>query len=322
MKNISRPCGSWNMNETVLKIENLTKCYGELKALDNVCLTIKKGRIYGLVGQNGAGKTTLMRMITGLSYPTSGKVELFGFSDGKKIEGERKRIGSMIETPAFYAYMSAKENMEAVRIGQGIPNKKIVDDVLQKVRLNETGKKKVRDFSMGMKQRLGIAMTLVDNPEFLLLDEPTNGLDPVSIIEIRNMLQGLVNDKWMTIMISSHALEQLYHVATDYIFIHEGRILQTITKEELDVTCSKHIEIQVNDVEHAAIILEKELNTRKYKIMADSSIHLFDYEEDVQKVFGVLVNQNIAVKNITVRGDNLENYFVNLICNFGGNQND
>lgn len=310
------------MNETVLKIENLTKCYGDLNALDNVCLTIKKGRIYGLIGQNGAGKTTLMRIITGASYKTRGEMELFGFRDGKKIEEERKRIGSMIETPAFYAYMSAKENMEAVRIGQGIPDKKIVGDVLQKVKLNDTGKKKVRDFSMGMKQRLGIAMTLVDNPEFLLLDEPTNGLDPASIIEIRNMLQDLVNDKLMTIMISSHALEQLYHVATDYIFIHEGRILQTITKEELDINCSKHIEMQVNDVEHTAIILENELDTRKYKIMADNSIHLYDYAEDVQKVFEVLVNHKIAIKNITVRGDNLENYFMNLIHDIGGNQND
>lgn len=301
------------MNRFVLKTENLTKCFGDKKALSNVCVSIEKGKIYGLVGQNGAGKTTLMRLIAGLSYPTEGKIELFGFYDEKKLEKERKRIGSMIETPAFYSYMSAYENMEAVRISQGIPDKNIVEDILQKVKLADTEEKKVRDFSLGMKQRLGLAMTLLDSPEFLMLDEPTNGLDPVSIIEIRNMLLNLANDSMMTILISSHALEQLYHIATDYIFIHEGKIIETITKEELDQNCKKHISLLVDNLEYATTVIEKELKTKKYKIMPDNSIVLYDYIDDMQKVVETFVKNNICIKNITIRGDDLENYFVNLI---------
>lgn len=307
------------MDKFILRTENLTKCYGEKRALDNVSITIERGRVYGLVGQNGAGKTTLMRVLTGLSHPSEGKIELFGCSDKKGIVEQRKKIGSMIETPAFYSYMSALENVDAVRISQGIPDRSISNKILSKVKLSDTGNKKIRDFSLGMKQRLGIALTLLNSPEFIMLDEPTNGLDPVSIIETRNMLQELVTDRLVTVMISSHALEQLYHIATDYIFIHEGKIIQTITKEKLDARCKKHIAIQPVNPEFAVTIIEGKLKTRNYKVMPDNTINLYDYVDDMQNVVTAFVRNDVAIRNITVRGDDLENYFVNLI---GGSLHD
>ena len=299
------------MNDDILITKGLTKHYKNVKALDNININIKRGKIYGLVGKNGAGKTTLMRIIAGLTLPSSGTIELFGCD--KSLEEKRKLIGSMIEVPAFYSYMSARENLEAIRIGHGIPDKNVVDSMLKKVKLEDTGKKKVSNFSMGMKQRLGIAMTLLNSPKFLILDEPTNGLDPVSVVELRNLLIELAKDSMMTIMISSHALEQLYHLASDYIFMDQGKIIKTASKEELDSTCKKHIALQVNNTPLAITIIEKELGIKQYRVMPDNSINIYEYVEDVQKVVAELINGNVKMKSISVKGDDIENYFHNLI---------
>lgn len=306
------------MSDSILQTTALTKKYSHTVALDNVNVTIKKGGIYGFIGQNGAGKTTFMRVISGLSLPDSGKIMLFGKSGNKELEAQRKRMGSMIEYPALYPYMTAHDNLEAMRRAQGIPNKEVVEHCLEIVGLKNTGKKKVQNFSLGMKQRLGIAMALLGDPEFLMLDEPTNGLDPVSIIEIRKLLQSLSSERHLTILVSSHILGELYQLATNYIFLHHGKIVQEITKEQLDQCCKKHISILVDDVSSAAVTLERSLHTRHYTIMPDQSIQLYDYVDDMQKVITALSENHFIIKDIKVAGDSLETYFINTI---GGVQN-
>lgn len=306
------------LSEYILQTIRLTKKYPHAIALDNVDVTIRKGCIYGFIGQNGAGKTTFMRMVSGLSLPDSGEIVLFGKSDIRELEVQRKRMGCMIEAPALYPYMTAHDNLEAMRIAQGIPNKEEVDHCLEVVGLKDTGKKKVQHFSLGMKQRLGIAAALLGEPEFLMLDEPTNGLDPVSIMEIRELLKSLASDRQLTILVSSHILGELYQLATNYLFLHNGKIIQEISKEQLDSRCKKHIFILVNDVSQAAVILERTLNTKNYTIMPDQAIHLYDYVDDMQKVITALTEKQLIIKNIGIAGDSLENYFINVI---GGTRN-
>ena len=306
------------MSELVLQTIELTKQYPHTTALDHVNVTIEKGGIYGFIGQNGAGKTTFMRIISGLSIPNSGNIALFGKSDKAEMNIQRKRIGCMIEYPALYPYMTAYDNLEAMRIAQGIPNKEAVEQCLKIVGLENTGKKKVQNFSLGMKQRLGIATTLLGEPEFLMLDEPTNGLDPVSIIEMRELLKNLASEKQLTILVSSHILGELYQLATNYIFLHHGKVIQEITKEQLDKRCKKHISILVNDVSKATVILERTLNTTNFTVMLDQSIQLYDYIDDMQKVISALSEKHLIIKNIEITGDSLENYFINTI---GGTKN-
>ena len=204
------------MKEAVLKTYNLCKKYKDQMAVDNVSMTIRKGDIYGFIGQNGAGKTSLIRMITGLAHRTSGEIELFGGSGEEALNKGREFIGSLIESPAFYKNMTARENLEVSRLVRNIPGKECIDEVLNLVGLKDTGKKKVKDFSLGMRQRLGIANALLGNPKLLILDEPINGLDPMGIIEIRELLKKINTEKDITILISSHILGELSEMATTY----------------------------------------------------------------------------------------------------------
>lgn len=306
------------MSDYILQTINLTKKYSHTVALDNINITIKKGYIYGFIGQNGAGKTTFMRMISGLALPDSGNIILFGKSEKNELEAQRKRMGCMIEYPALYPYMGAYDNLEAMRIAHGIPNKEVVEQCLKIVNLNDTGKKKVQNFSLGMKQRLAIATILLGEPEFLMLDEPTNGLDPVSTMEIRKLLKSLASQKQLTILISSHILGELYQLATHYIFLHNGKVIQEITKEELDKRCKKHISILVNEVAQASVVLERTLNTKNYTVMPDNSIQLYDYVDNMQRVITALTENQLIIKNIGLSGDSLENYFIHMI---GGTKN-
>ncbi|WP_271813871.1 ABC transporter ATP-binding protein [Clostridium beijerinckii] len=297
----------------VLETKNLTKKYKNTQALDNINIKLEKGNIYGFVGQNGAGKTTLIRLITGLSFPTSGELYLFGQTGEKKLQEQRKRLGCMVETPALYPNMTAYQNLEIQRIQRGIPDKKVIEDTLELVGLKDTGKKKAKDFSLGMKQRLGIALALINDPEFLILDEPVNGLDPVGIVEIRELIKRLNKEKGMTILISSHILEELYHTADHYIIISNGNILETLTQEELNEKCKKHIAINVDDVSIAATILEDELHTNNYQIMPDKTIRLYDYLDDIKSVSIALSRNNLIITGISLAGDSLEDYFIRRI---------
>ncbi|NFK76492.1 ATP-binding cassette domain-containing protein [Clostridium botulinum] len=301
------------MRESILKVENLTKAYKNINVLNNVNISLERGRIYGIIGQDGSGKTTLIRLITGLCEPTFGKITLFGQSDQKKLQGLRKRIGSIIEYPGLYPNMTAKENMKLQRIMRGVPNDEVEEELLKLVGLNDIEKKKVKNFSLGMKQKLGIAMSLIGNPEFLILDEVMNGLDYVGIIEIRKLLKKLCEEKNITILISSHILSELYQFATNYIIIHNGEIKEEITLKELNEKCKKHILLCTNEPERMVYILENFLNTKKYKVMHDKSIKLYDYLDNKEQVAKVFLDNKILVTNLSYEDDALEEYFISVI---------
>lgn len=307
------------MTEIILKTNEITKTYKGFNALHNVSIALESGKIYGLIGPNGAGKSTLMRIIAGLSYPTFGSLEFFGQSSPKGIQAERKRIGCMIESPSLIMNMTAKENMKAHRMMRGIPNVEIEDELLRLVGLGDTVEKKVKNFSLGMKQRLGIAISLINNPELLILDEPINGLDPLGVIEVRNLLIKLCEEKHITILISSHNLPELFQVATDYIIIHNGEIKQMLTLEQLESRCQRHILIECEEPEKLLGILETELNTTNFKVLPDKTIKLYDFVDEKKRVAKTLFEHGIIATNFSVEGDTLENYFISVI---GGEQND
>jgi len=306
------------MNKQVLKTNNLVKSYHGVNALQAVSLTLETGKIYGLIGQNGAGKTTLMRIVAGHSFPTSGSIELFGHTGEKALQLERKRLGCLIEYPSITSNMTAKENLKLHRIMRGIPNKEIEDELLELVGIADTKKKKAKNFSLGMKQRLGIAIALLGNPEFLILDEPINGLDPLGVVEIRKLLKKLCEEREMTILISSHNLPELYQTATDYIIIHKGQIKQTLTLAQLEERCKHHLLISCDKPEKLVSILEMKLNTTSYKVMPDGTIKLFDYLDEKERVSKVLFENGIMVTNFSNEGDTLEDYFISIV---GGDKN-
>ena len=306
------------MKEYVLKTNSLTKSYHGVKVLDNVSLAIEAGRIYGLIGRNGAGKTTFMRIAAGLAFPTGGHVELFGKKGDKLLETQRKRMGCMIEYPGFIPYMSAQENLRYYRIIKGIPNVNVEQELLELVGLANTGKKKAKNFSLGMKQRLGIAIALLGEPELLILDEPINGLDPLGVVEIRNLLNRLSDERHMTILISSHNLPELYQVATDYIIMHQGVVKQAVTLSELEEKSKHHIFIECDQPEKLASVLETQLGTTNYKVMPDKRIKLYDYLDNREAVSRAIFDNGILVTEFSIQGDTLENYFISVI---GGEQN-
>ena len=222
------------MDETILKVSNLSKTYGANKALDNVSFEIRKGRIYGFIGENGAGKTTAIRAITGLSSIEQGTIELFGKNDKSGLETARRKMGCLVERPILELHKTARENLKNQQLLYGNNDTDKIDKILSRVGLGDVKNKKAKDFSLGMKQRLGIAMALINEPELLILDEPVNGLDPVGMFEVRELLQSLCKDDGITIVISSHILAELCQLATDYIMISHGQIIKTLTKDELD----------------------------------------------------------------------------------------
>lgn len=301
------------MKDYVLKTVNLTKSYKGVHALHGVTVTLEAGRIYGLIGQNGAGKTTLMRLVAGLSFPTSGSIELFGSSGNKALQVERKRLGCMIEYPSLTPSMTAKDNLKLHRMMRGIPNEEFENELLAFVGLSDTGNKKAKNFSLGMKQRLGIAIALLGNPELLILDEPINGLDPIGVVEIRNLLKKLCEERQMTILISSHNLPELYQTATDYIIIHKGEVKQTLTLTQLEERCKHHILISCDHPEKLVSVLEMKLNITNYHVMPDKTVKLYDYLDDKERVSRVLIENGIIVTNLSHAGDTLEDYFVSIV---------
>lgn len=301
------------MSKYVLKINNLSKSYRTFNALSNVSFTMESGKIYGLIGQNGAGKTTLMRIITGLSLKTKGDIEVFDHKGEKNLITERKRVGCLIENPGLVLNMSAKENLALHRIMRGVPDKNIEDELLKMVGLDKAGTKKAKNFSLGMKQRLGIAIAMLGSPELLILDEPINGLDPVGVVEIRNLLKKLCEERQITILISSHNLPEMYQTATDYIIIHKGEIKQTLTHDELEENCRHHISICCREPERLTSVLEEKLNTTNYKVMPDKTIKLYDFLNDKEMVSKTLYENGIIITNFSTEGDTLENYFISVI---------
>ncbi|NLY66872.1 MAG: ABC transporter ATP-binding protein [Tissierellia bacterium] len=307
------------MGEYVLRTKSIYKKYGKSFALDNINIEIKKGEIYGFIGQNGAGKTTLLRVVTGLTTPTKGTVELFGQSSEKGLVKSIKRVGAVVESPALFPNMSAYENLELHRLQKGIPDKKCIDRTLKLVGLENTGRKKVVNFSLGMKQRLGIAIALLSDPEFLILDEPTNGLDPMGIVELRQLIKRLNREREMTVLISSHILSELHQLATRYGIIHKGRLLEEISASELNQKCRQYLRIKVDNPSKGATVLEAELNSTDFEIMPDGIIKLYSHLNDIQRVSLALTKNNLIIEHFSQAGDDLESYFAKLV---GGVNND
>lgn len=306
------------MNEIILKTNNLTKKYGNQSAVNAVNMTIRKGDIYGFIGQNGAGKTTLIRMVTGLIHKTSGDIELFGKGGENELNYARTMIGSLIESPAFYGNMTARENLEVSRLVRNIAGKSCIDEVISLVGLSETGKKKVKNFSLGMKQRLGIANALLGNPKLIILDEPINGLDPMGIVEIRELLKKVNKEKDVTILISSHILGELSELATCYGIISNGKLIEEISAESLREKCRQYIELEVDDASNAVIILEKELDIIDYEVLENNKIKIFSSLDSVGKINSIISRKGVIVEKIGLKGENLEEYFVNAV---GGAKN-
>jgi ABC-2 type transport system ATP-binding protein len=306
------------MKDIILKTHNLSKKYGEQFAVNNINMTVTKGQIYGFIGKNGAGKTTLMRMVTGLIHVTSGNIELLGAQSSNELDSVRTMVGSLIETPAFYENMTARQNLEVSRLVRNIAGKQCIDEVLELVGLMDAGKKKVKNFSLGMKQRLGIANALLGNPKFLILDEPINGLDPVSIVEVREMLKKVNKEKDVTILISSHILSELSELATCYGIINNGELVEELSAEELQEKCKQYIEIQVSDAKKAVVLLEEELGITEYVVMQDNIVKIYTHLDSVGKINTLLSINGIVVNNIGLKGQNLEEYFLNIV---GGGRN-
>ena len=301
------------VNNVIVKISAISKTYKGIKVLDTVYMNIKKGQIYGLIGLNGAGKSTLMRVIAGLSLKDSGRVELFGQSDEINIEVSQRRMGCLIETPGIYVNKTAYENLEIERIQKGIPGKECIKKVLNQVGLVDLKNKKVRNFSQGMKQKLAVAMALLSDPEFLMLDEPINGLDPIAIIQLRELLNKLNIENGVTMLISSHILAELHQLANCYGIIHKGKLIEEITDSELDDKCKKLLHIKVDNAAKAAVVLNTKLQTRNFKVLPNNIIKLYDYVDNAGKVSKVLFGEGICVEEITPMGDDLEAYFAKVI---------
>ncbi len=293
--------------ETVLKTFDLTKKYGEKIAVNKVNMTINKGDIYGFIGRNGAGKTSTMKLILGLTFPTDGKIELFG---GEPLEKGRRKIGSLIEAPGLYKNCTAYENMKRYSILSGGTDKDI-KEYLQLVNLGNTGNKKAGAFSLGMRQRLGIALALLGNPEFLVLDEPINGLDPEGIKDIRDIILKLNKERGITFLISSHLLDELAKITTRYGIVNNGALVEEVTAAEIEKRCQSGLVITVNDAAKAARLIaerapEIKVTSRGNKVY----INKVEYAASINKY---LIKNGIEVSELTTNANSFEDYFIKRI---------
>ena len=294
----------------ILNTKNLTKTYKKKNVVSNLNMSINKGDIYGFIGKNGAGKTTTIKMIVGLAAPTSGEITLF---ESKSLNQGRRKIGTVIEAPAFVPNLTARQNMLIQWKLLGNKNPAIIDEMLNLVGLDYVGKKKVKNFSLGMKQRLGIAMTLMGEPEFLVLDEPTNGLDPKGIVEVRELLQKLNEERGLTILISSHILSELAKLATRIGIIDDGVLLEEFSIDELDERCKSKLVVLVDNTEKAKDILAEQLNLKDYKVIDTNTIEIYDKGVDSGTINTTLAKNDVVVNSISTSHADLEEYFLNVI---------
>lgn len=297
------------MNDLVIETKQLTKTYGEQTAVSKVNLHVKKGQIYGLLGRNGAGKTTIMKMILGLAPITSGEVNVFG----KNIKGQEKRvyprIGAIIETPGFYPNLTGTENLEIFAKLRGTATPHAVKNALDIVGLPYKDKKLFSKYSLGMKQRLGIANAILHDPELLILDEPTNGLDPIGIAEVRDFIKELSAAQGKTILISSHILSEISLLADDIGIIDNGVLLEESSMKELEKKNRKYILLQVSDLPKTTLILERQFHLKDYSVQDDHTLRLYDAAIDMGEVHKALVMQNVTVMSSLLCNDTLEDYF-------------
>ena len=302
--------------EYVLTTDDLCKTYGHFHALNGLSMKVPKGAIYGFVGRNGAGKTTLIRLICGLQHPTSGEYTLYGrkHSD-KNITKSRRRIGAVVETPSIYLDMTAADNLRQQYRILGLPSFDGIDDILKLTGLDNTGKKKAKNFSLGMRQRLGIAVALVGDPDFLVLDEPANGLDPQGIVEMRELILKLNREQQITVLISSHILDELSRLATHYGFIDGGHLVKELSAEQLEAACRKCIRIEVSDTSALARVLDK--MDVEYTILSDTQADIYA-KLRLSPLITALTENHCEVLSVQEREESLESYYMSLV---GGAKN-
>ncbi|WP_440112818.1 ABC transporter ATP-binding protein [Paenibacillus sp. QZ-Y1] len=291
----------------------VTKVYKGAEVVSNVNMNIKQGEIYGFLGPNGAGKTTLMKMLTNLVKPTAGEIELFGEKLTPASYELLKRMGSIIEYPFFYDKLSAKENLDLHCEYMGFHNKKVINDMMENVGLKDTGKKPVRDFSLGMKQRLGIARALITTPELLILDEPINGLDPVGIKEMRDLFKRLSSQYRMTLLISSHILGEIEQVADTIGVIRSGRLVEEVSMDSIRGSQSEYIELQAIDIRKATYVMEHQLGLKNYKIIDDRTVRVYDSGIAASELTTKLIQHGVEIESISKRAHSLEEHFMNLM---------
>lgn len=299
--------------EYVLETNALSKQYGGFRALDGVTMHVPKGSIYGFVGKNGAGKTTLIRLLCGLQKPTGGEFTLYGKKSGEKgINEARRRIGAVVETPSIYLDMTAEENVRQQYMILGLPSFEGIQELLELVGLADTGKKKAKHFSFGMRQRLGIAVALAGSPDMLILDEPVNGLDPQGIIEMRELILKLNREKQITFLISSHILDELARLATHYGFIDNGHIVKEISAEALELQCRSCTRMEVEDTKKFATVLDK--RNFSYSILSGTQIDVFG-KIHVTEFILWLAEEGCQVISMQQQDESLESYYISLVGN-------
>ncbi len=296
--------------EYVTEIEKLSKSYGGKKAVDSFSLKMQKGHIYGLIGPNGAGKTTIMKMMAGLTGADSGNIKFFGSDD---LDRMRERISFIIEEPYMDYGMTARQNMEYIRLLCGIPDEKRVDELLEFVGLAGTGKKRAKEFSLGMKQRLGLAMALLPRPELMVLDEPINGLDPEGIIDIRNLLSELVSRDNITVLISSHILKELSELCTDYAIVKDGRLIEELSHEELLQKTRSCLALNTDDIARTATVLEDELNIHNYKITHENEILIYERLDELKRISKTVTDHGFIIIRFNLEGESLEEYYIGKV---------
>lgn len=297
------------MTDVLIQVNELSKTFRDKQAVQGVNFKIRKGEIFGLIGKNGAGKSTLLKMIAGLIHPTDGQIHLFNQSMNNN-HAYFERIGVLIESPGLYPYYSGFRNLELIAIGRGLANRdKRINEVLAQVDLDKDKHIKVRSYSMGMKQRLGIAAALLGHPDVIILDEPINGLDPEGIVDVRNLILEL-NKTGMTILISSHILEELSKIATKYAIIHDGEIIELVAKDKLQQKWETRIELLINDAKAVIPILEEKLNITNYKVLDETTLHIYDTYVEIKDIIQMLSQGHIEIHSITKHKQSLEQYFL------------
>ena len=300
--------------DTVIETRGLTKRYGfgDAYALYDVDVSIRRGDIFGVVGDNGAGKTTLFKLLCGLAFPTSGEMRLFDAHAPRDLERQRARVGAIVEQPGFYPSLSVEKNLECCRIQKGVPGKDAVARVLETVGLASARNQRCSALSMGMKQRLGLAMALLGEPEVLILDEPASGLDPSGIVEMRTFLQQLNREKGITIVVSSHHLAELEQMATAYAFLKRGCLIEQVDARTLQERCADYVDIAVSDAPRFTALLEKELRHERYLVLLDGTVRIFDPQAGIEAYSGLAGRAGMDVYKLERRKTSLEQYYLDL----------
>ena len=301
------------MTAPALRLHGVSKHYGTVRAVDRVSLEVRPGELYALLGLNGAGKTTLMRLVAGLSVPSSGSIELFDSGTDAPRQRDLARIGTLIESPSLHGGMTARQNMHLHRLLRGVPDAAVEMQLLELVGLSDTAGKKVKNFSLGMRQRLGIALALIADPELLILDEPVNGLDPLGVVEVRRLVRELAAERGLTVLISSHNLPELFQTATDYLIVESGEVRMTLTLEELEAQTHQYLEVAAEDTERLVTVLEQAFPEAGARVMPGGAVRLPHHADQAEQVLRALITADVWPTRLAREGESLESFFLSVV---------